>query len=56
MIMSSFDGFKKSSKIQCGGAGGVYNCIRQPAKSRQLSMIGWMPSVCYSGQKSSSDS
>lgn len=36
--------------------GGVYNCTRQPVKSRQLSMTGWMPSVCYSGQKSSSDS
>lgn len=55
MIMSSFDGFKKSSKIQCVCVWG--GCTtRQPAKSRQLSMIGWMPSVCYLGQKSSLDS
>lgn len=45
MSMSSFDVFKKFSKIQCVCVGGEYNGTRQPAKSRQLSMIGCLAYV-----------
>lgn len=52
--MNSFVVFKKSSKIQYVWGEGKFKYTRQPLKSRPAGSF-IVSSLCYSGQKSSSD-